>query len=799
VADTEPGPKGANPGGFVISTGRASFGAPPAALGQERGRTDGTAPGTRLVKDIGSGTQDGLSTSPLDIAASYGGLLYFSADGGSGQQLWKSDGTVAGTTLALDAAGGAVGRNPRSFQVMGGQLFFGAETAATGRELWRVRGGSIQLVQDLVSGGMSGLAFEPELTVLGAQLVFVAKTSAVGLELFVTDGTSAGTGLLADIDPGPGGSAPVSLTLDGTGGLLCGAAMPSIGAELWRVASGSATLLKDLDPGQTTAGSQPSDLAVHVGSELYFAAFDGTNGLEPWKWSAASGMAMVADIAPGNGSSLPANFFDAWIGDHQVTFFTAEDSLGTELWRTDGTAAGTQRVRDIWPGPGSSQPTSFAGDGQRVFFAATTPGQGTELWASDGTTAGTLRVKDILPGFGGSLGGNLVSFQGKVYFPADDGQHGAELWSSDGTTLGTQMLADLFPVSSLPPSHLTVLGNQLFFTVFTLAAGEELWVTDGTAIGTHLVVDLDPGGAGASPEDLVVMGGALYFSASTTNHGRELWRVDGTTLAASLVAETILGPEGGKPQSLTAAGDRLFFTARAPGTGRELWVTDGQPAGTHFVVELATGLASGIAENAPLLPAGGGVYFPAGTLASVGDVELTFSDGTPAGTQRVCDLAPGHVGSLPKELVLVDGQLVFAAANVAFGTELFHMPMPGASAVDLGPASAPQRLDATEAHLGATSRIDVSGILPGDVGFLLMSAPAPAQPSPLVVLGNASWIDPASGLVVHLFAGPTGSLTQPIPTAPTLAGLAIDLQVWATVGGALPLTTSNGLRLVLDV
>ena len=87
----------------------------------------------------------------------------------------------------------------------------------------------------------------------------------------------------------------------------------------------------------------------------------------------------VADIRPGISGSSPGNL--TAVGD--TLFFSANDgSSGYELWKSDGTAAGTVRVADIRPGIDSSDPRYLTTVGDTLFFSAD-DGSGRELWALD--------------------------------------------------------------------------------------------------------------------------------------------------------------------------------------------------------------------------------------------------------------------------------------------------------------------------------------------------------------------------------------------------------------------------------
>ncbi|MDB6140440.1 MAG: hypothetical protein JWO94_3512, partial [Verrucomicrobiaceae bacterium] len=96
-------------------------------------------------------------------------------------------------------------------------------------------------------------------------------------------------------------------------------------------------------------------------------------------------------------------------------------------------------------GKDQSQPVQFTPLGAVTLFVATSGGEGRELWKTDGTTAGTVLVKDINPGNQSSSPLILGVVGSVAFFTANDGVHGAELWKTDGTAAGTVMVKDIFP------------------------------------------------------------------------------------------------------------------------------------------------------------------------------------------------------------------------------------------------------------------------------------------------------------------------------------------------------------------
>ncbi|MFN7804972.1 MAG: ELWxxDGT repeat protein [Planctomycetaceae bacterium] len=561
VSDIVPGAGGSDPYDLFDANGTLVFSASDGVSDREVWVSDGTSAGTSLLIDLHP-TASSIYESFAGFALLNGRLLFNATSGPNGFELWSTDGTSTGTVLVRDIDDTTQSSYPESAVNVNGTLFFAASVFGQGRELWKSQGSedTTELVADIVPGVLS--SSPQNLTNVNGRLFFTADDGWNGYELWTSDGTSSGTFLVRDIHP-TGSSLPQNLT--NLNGILYFTARDSAnGFELWRSdgTSSGTSLVADINP---TGNSFPWSLTA-VGNTLFFTASDGTLGVELWKSDGTSaGTLLVADIQPG-GSSSPGRLTAV----NGQLFFTADDgSHGRELWVTDGTT--TTLVNDIHPS-GSSYPDGLTDVNGTLFFTSS-DGSGFELWRSDGTSAGTILVRDINAA-GSSYPRHLTNVNATLFFSATDRLTNVELWRSDGTSAGTVQVADLNPAGSSDPNQLVNADGWLYFTADNGVSGYELWRSNGTASGTGLVADIAPGASDSFPLELVEANGQLFFSAQAPAPGRELWchvihtTPTDITLSAAVVNEN--SPVGTTVGTLSTTdadiGDAFTYTLVA-GTG----------------------------------------------------------------------------------------------------------------------------------------------------------------------------------------------------------------------------------------
>ena len=645
--------------------------------GYELWKSDGTADGTAMVKDLAPGPDFGYprTITPLNDEIFFVG---FSAIDGA-LDLWKSDGTEGGTVLVRNI-NSENGSYPTELLSAAGLLFFTSDDEVTGRELWRTDGtppGTYMINKK--SSWEHKASFPVEIN----GTVYFVSGDGNGNELWKTDGTVSGTMPVKDIQPGPLSSSPAWLAA-GENILYFVADDGVTGEALWQSdgteggttltkyigddsdiktlayvndvlyfhaddGTGSKTRLWMYDPSEVdavnlgyrftydidySASSDPYNY-VKVDEVTYFVANDGVHGEELWKTDGTpAGTSLVKDINAGSADSFPGGLTPA----DGLLFFVVDDGIhGGEVWKTDGTRGGTVMVKDIIAGPESSNPLHLTFNNGIVYFSAQEDIAGAELWKTDGTEIGTVMVKDIYPGDTDSDLYNLTSVGNTLYFVAQDDIHftGLGIWKSDGTESGTVIVDNTnSPISAVNFSFdgnyfMRGINETLYFSTYTLEFGYELWKSDGTDEGTMLVKDINPGPESADIDQLTVLNGVLYFQADDGVHGYELWQTDGTEGGTVLVKDINPGSASSGVWTPTAANNLLFFSAYNGSGDLDLWRTDGTTEGT-FPIE-SNYPDQSFEQPASFTPGGDQLFFSTYDPA-VSQHHLWTTDGSACGT-----------------------------------------------------------------------------------------------------------------------------------------------------------------------
>jgi ELWxxDGT repeat protein len=435
--------------------------------------------------------------------------------------------------------------------------------------------------------------------------------------------------------------------------------------------------------------------------------------------AAVGAPSLLADLNPNDGSSNPS----APVVIGNVAYFAANDGTnGVELWKTDGTPGGTQLVKDIRPGPESSNPRSLTSFNGKLYFRASDgftsdDTNGEELWVSDGTEGGTGRVTDIAAGTQSALPDHLFVANNKLYFTASDidsgltANYGPLPYLSaadspfDQSKLGTDYWLEDFEDGKLntpgvsadygfvrSPGSLTdsvdgddgqiddngldghsyLVRPEMTGVTFTF----DRTVLNGLPSQVGIVLT---GGGDDSPGvnvDFFDAGGNLI---DTTNDMTPR-PVSGVTSddrfigmyhSGGISAMRISGPLG--PNNAGIEMDHLQYGAVVQPVGTmELWESSGDFSVPTKICDL------GYQPNFAMANVNGTLYFT-GSDAS-GGIEL-WKVAFGVDPVRVADINPGTASSKPRTLTVVDGTLYFVANDGVHGNELWKADANGASLV----------------------------------------------------------------------------------------------------------------------
>src|ERR1051325_9368923 len=307
--------------------GRYYFGAAGGGEGSELWSTDATAEGTRLVKNIVP--DPAPSSFPSQLMATSRRVFFTATDSPQFGVWFVSDGTGAGTKRAFQTSNG--------FNVtasLGDSLFFNIGNG----QFWRSDGTpeTTAIVKSFRSSVQSMLSFRD-------RIYLAAADDGDGLRLWISDGTAAGTkrvGTGAAIQPGTGSMAGAIDRLFFYGGGL------SVTDD---TPAGAHTVRSTLPPAVRAGG------LAYSGGLVYFLGLLSGNAVDVWRSDGTADGTLSVKQLPAGVPNIVAFDTTPTASANGLFFFTAADpGNGTDLWRSDGTAAGTILVKDIRPGAASS-------------------------------------------------------------------------------------------------------------------------------------------------------------------------------------------------------------------------------------------------------------------------------------------------------------------------------------------------------------------------------------------------------------------------------------------------------------
>lgn len=542
LKDITPGSNGCDARGYKYFNGKTYFIANTTTTGYELWSSDGTEAGTTMLPEIYPGVNNGIGGSYLIEAVLSNSFIFSGNDPVYREEPYSSDGTVAGTQLLKNIQTTGLGSNPSYLTVIGNRLYFGAVSSGfSDNEPWYSDGteAGTLLLKDLEPGSAWSKPFEFT-NIDNTNFYFRTYNSSNSRDIWKSDGTAAGTTKIV--------TGISSDRIQIVNNILFFAKADANGNELWKYDGSTASLVKNINPGSLS--SFPSNF-ISFNNLLYFFADDGTNGNELWKSDGTdAGTQLVADINPGISGS---GTYTDMVALNNALYFLGIKNGVLSLIKSDGTAAGTTEIKAFTSNDAAGK--LFLFDNTVYFVKKSVNGSqvNEELWKTDGTQAGTVLLKEVLP-FTITDGeyvqnNSFYIHNGAFYFYVDQENQFGEtekllLWKSDGTVAGTVNIKSYqFPSGEEPTiddnfNYIAAYDNsQVLFAFADAAAGMEIWKTNGTVAGTSLVSDLNPGADGCNPSGLINFNNAVYFSANDETDLNELWKINmGTTVPLKLLS-----------------------------------------------------------------------------------------------------------------------------------------------------------------------------------------------------------------------------------------------------------------------
>lgn len=354
-------------------------------------------------------------------------------------------------------------------------------------------------------------------------------------------------------------------------------------------------------------------------------------------------------------------------------YLAGEDSSGSgaTLWRLSARSGEAERLRDFPFAPCLAAAPSI----DRLLLVL-----GSDLWVSDGTSAGTTLLRRFQEIDNPLVGGCVVADRGgRAWFVASEKGTGEQLWSTDGTPAGTRRATNfaglgLFSYGdrSTLDDQLARVGSRFLFPASDPQGRLRLWTTNGFWRSARPV----DGCRGGCPEVVAAqpfapLGGRVAFIGERPGEPVAMWITDGTGRGTVKVLDAPEGEHGSPGELLpwvTTREGRWYLSAPTDPESwwprNKLWVSDGSRAGTVALATIESVDEASRLESM-LLGRAGRVYFPG---CAGGDCGLLATEGHAADAVRTVTFEAGSalsglIARAGSHALLVDGDGGFWLAD----------------------------------------------------------------------------------------------------------------------------------------
>ena len=587
------------------------------SIGTQMWQTAQTPATTKIFSYLTTTPNADANYYPLGKVGKYGIFAAFTPE--TGQELWRTDASSAGTELLKDLEPGVVSGLPKKHELyrttslnLNNRLIFWGQTQDQ-LKLYSTDGSreSTLVIASFPHSSVQSINTElPSFYPLNKQAFFWVNDGIHGLELWQTDGSAAGTHLVVDASIEPAEFNPLLVyglePINNQNSLFfisadqrSNSAEEKLDYSLWRVDANSSERLKRFTDQPAFAFSL---LAANQDKLIWIKTNATDQQPELWQLDLKTKQAHLILHLPAT-ENLPRSLNTAkpiFFKRKLYWWFSIVSADGQdidELWTSDFTAKGTERLASL-PNPNNEYKTapmlfSFA---NRLYFFLSDGIRPSALWLTDGTVAGTknlLTVKDnqYAGGAGDSWPARPMPYvlrANKLIFPtfSPKDRNLSQLWSLTPEQPEQPLLLGEFDDPQLLPPADNDQGQWVYFL-----SGKQRWQTDGTISGTKALGEdairktwqASPWPTGGLTEILALPSTppSWLMAGIDSQAGQEPWLVTAEPMQSKLLKDINTAPASVDLKQVQQLGSTWYFVLNS-----RLWATEQDPTTAHEITEL---------------------------------------------------------------------------------------------------------------------------------------------------------------------------------------------------------------------